>query len=154
MMATQNHILALFFLILISCTGCASLIVNGPQAIPIKSNPEGSNTVIIDMRSGNKVSEGTTPFIARLERGAGYFKKAKYKVIFEKIGYSRKEMLLEGSASNWYIYGNLCWLSGAPIGWLIVDPITGAMWTLEPDDINMDLDRKSSFYEKQLVLSK
>jgi len=43
--------------------------------------------------------------------------------------------------NGWYI-GNL--LFGGLIGLLIVDPLTGAMWTLDPKDINLILEKKTA----------
>jgi hypothetical protein len=36
-------------------------------------------------------------------------------------------------------------LFGGLIGWIIVDPISGAMWTLKPENINADLRQSLSF---------
>ena len=41
-----------------------------------------------------------------------------------------------------YLFGNIP--LGGLIGWVIVDPITGAMWTLE--DLNVDLVAESLSY--------
>jgi len=40
---------------------------------------------------------------------------------------------------GWYIAGNI--LVGGLIGWFIVDPITGAMWNLEPENVEMALTK-------------
>ncbi len=143
----RSRVVQLVCLILIACTGCASYVGLGPQAVPIKSIPEGAKLEIIDMRTGNKVFAATTPSIVMLKRGAGYFKKARYKVTMEKEGFASREIILEGSANNWYLYGNLSFLVFGLAGWLIVDPATGAMWTLKPDDVSAELVRNSSFFD-------
>lgn len=66
------------------------------------------------MNSGNKIYSGKTPYTATLQRGVGYFKKARYRVVVEKEGYANKEILIEGSPNGWYIGGNL--LFGGLIG--------------------------------------
>lgn len=127
--------------------GCASIIKSGPQTISIKSNPSDAKLLVYDVRKGgDEIINAKTPFTATLKRGAGFFKKAKYKVVIEKEGYKTKEILLEGSPNGWYILGNLAF--GGLIGWLIVDPATGSMWTLLPEDINPDLAEEISFFKQ------
>lgn len=126
--------------------GCASIVAGGPQVIPIKSNPSEAKLKIVNLRDGNAMYAGTTPYTVTLERGAGYFKKSRYNVIVEKEGYQPKEILIEGSPNGWYILGNIVF--GGLIGWLIVDPITGAMWTLSPSDINLNLETKTALFKE------
>ena len=47
----------------------------------------------------------------------------------------------------WYIGGNI--LFGGILGWLIIDPATGAMWKLDTNEINVTLDtpKKESMIE-------
>jgi len=35
----------------------------------------------------------------------------------------------------WYLAGNIVF--GGIAGWLIVDPLTGAMWRLSPKEVNV-----------------
>lgn len=88
------------------------------------------------------VYSGKTPYTATLERGAGYFKSARYNVIIEKDGYNSRQLMIDGSPNGWYIGGNF--IFGGLIGWLIVDPLTGAMWTLSPEFVTTDLGSKTS----------
>lgn len=125
--------------------GCASIVAGGPQVIPITSNPPDAQLKIVNLRTGNTMFAGKTPYTATLDRGAGYFKKSRYNIVVEKEGYQAKEMLIEGTASGWYVLGNFVF--GGLIGWLIVDPITGSMWTLNPSDINMSLEEKNAFFK-------
>ncbi len=122
--------------------GCASIMEGGTQSLPIDSTPPGAKVKVVNIRTGAVVSEGTTPLTITLERGTGFFKKGKYKVIVEKDGYERKELEVRGEPNLWYIGGNL--VSGGLIGWLIIDPLTGAMWTLQPKDIDATLAKKIS----------
>lgn len=117
--------------------GCASIIKSGPQSVEMKSKPSGAKLVVYDQRTGDQIINATTPHTASLKRGAGYFKKAKYKIIVEKDGYITKEIALEGSPNGWYIGGNF--IFGGLIGWFLVDPATGSMWTLRPEDVNAEL---------------
>ena len=128
-------LLAIFF-ILFSVSGCASIIKgSGPQGIYFKSEPPEAQVRVIDLRNGNVVADAKTPNPVLLKKGAGYFKYAKYNVEISKEGYDKKYVKIEGDASGWYIGGNL--LFGGLIGYLIVDPATGAMWTLNPEEVNV-----------------
>lgn len=44
--------------------------------------------------------------------------------------------------NGWYLAGNI--LLGGLIGWIIVDPITGGMWTLSPEEISLNLKVKAA----------
>jgi len=121
-------------------SGCATIIKGELQPVNFKSSPQGANITIKDLRTGDDVSTGTTPHISTLKKGNGYFKKGLYKATIEKKGYESQEVLIEGTANGWYIGGNL--LFGGLIGWLIVDPLTGAMWNLEPDIVDIRLHEK------------
>jgi hypothetical protein len=132
---------ALVFLAL-GASGCAS-IVKGPfQKVSFTSEPSEAKVVITDVREGREIHVGSTPFTTSLKRGAGYFKKAKYNVTFEKPGYRTEAVALEGTPGGWYIGGNL--LFGGGMGFLIVDPATGAMWTLEPDAVSVTLQKQGA----------
>lgn len=137
----------LLTVISITLAGCASIIGGKLQTISIKSNPTDAELLVYDVRKGNEIINAKTPYVATLERGAGYFKKAKYRVVIKKEDYESKEILIEGSPNGWYIGGNF--LFGGLIGWLIVDPATGAMWTLEPKDVQADLTKKVSLLQQK-----
>ncbi|WKZ33637.1 MAG: hypothetical protein QY316_04335 [Thermodesulfobacteriota bacterium] len=132
----------LFFVVMLFY-GCASIIGKGsPQVVTINSNPSDANLKIEDSRTGSTIYAGKTPYTATLTRGAGYFKSARYDIVLEKDGYQTRQFIIQGSPNGWYIGGNF--IFGGLIGWLIVDPLTGAMWTLSPAFINADLGTKSS----------
>jgi hypothetical protein len=65
-----------------------------------------------------------------LARSTGYFKPAHYQLTFQKKGYAQQNVDLRASMNPWYI-GNIVF--GGLIGLVIVDPLTGAMWTLDSD---------------------
>ena len=128
--------------------GCATIISGGgAQKIPITTNPAGTRVRIIDLVHGQEVYSSQAPCTAKLRRGFSYMEKGKYKIVFEKEGYESKEVLVTGRINGWYIGGNL--LIGGLIGWLIVDPLTGAMWTLEPKDITETLSGGSSLLRQR-----
>lgn len=127
-------------LFLVMFSSCASIIKGGTQVMNVKTDPPQANCVISNMRNGSEVAHITSPSATVLQRGTGYFEKGQYKVSCLKDGYEKKEVALEGSAGGWYIAGNL--LFGGLIGWFIVDPITGAMWNLEPETVDLTLSKK------------
>ena len=88
-------------------TGCASILKGSDQKVSFNSEPSDAKVVITDVRQAKEVQVGSTPFTATLKRGAGYFKKAKYNVTFEKPGYQTEAIVLEGTPGGWYIGGNL-----------------------------------------------
>jgi hypothetical protein len=130
-----NSIMAIFVMLL-SFSGCASIIKGGGhQGVNFKSEPTDAKLTVTDVRSGTVVTQTRTPNTVLLEKSAGYFKYAKYRVVLEKDGYESKELNIEGDANAWYAAGNL--IFGGLIGYLIVDPATGAMWSINPADANI-----------------
>lgn len=129
----------------VGVSGCASIIKGSDQSVTFKSEPPEAKLVITDVRQGKDIHVGQTPLTTSLKRGAGYFKKAKYKITVEKPGYVTEEVMLEGTPGGWYLAGNL--LIGGLIGWFIVDPATGAMWTLDPEDVQVTLKKVEAFRE-------
>ena len=117
-------------------SGCATIVHSGPRSIPVASNPPGAKVSIYN-RSNTLVMSNTTPFVASLPTKAGYFKSQTYRLVFEMPGYANTEVNLESSVSGWY-FGNL--LFGGLIGMLIVDPLTGAMYNLAPENIEQPLN--------------
>lgn len=118
----------------IALNGCASIVLGRTQKIPIDSSPSSASVKIEDLRNGKIVYEGKTPYTVTLDRGAGYFKSGRYNVTIAKKGYQPRQFTIEGSWLNgWYLGGNSVF--GGLFGWLVLDPITGAMWKLKPKEI-------------------
>ncbi|GEM_PF-688228 len=122
--------------------GCASIINGDQQNIDFVTEPEGAKITIYD--SNNMVVwSSKTPVTVSLKRGNGYFQGATYRVIIEKPGYARKQFQIKNTLNaGWYLAGNL--FLGGWIGWLIVDPITGAMWNLTPEKVSVVLENAGS----------
>lgn len=119
-------------LALVLAPACASMTKGGSQNLPLQSEPTGAHVLVSDM-AGATVADTTTPCTVKLKRGRGYFKPASYRLFVEKPGYMPLETKLEGKANGWYIGGNL--VLGGLLGYLVIDPITGAMWTLKPQNL-------------------
>ncbi len=124
---------------LLPMLGCATIMRSGEQKLSFTSDPKDASVSVYDA-SGMMVAGGRTPITLPISRGDGYFKPGKYRVVFEAPGYAAKEVWLSGSLeAGWYLVGNL--FLGGWIGWLIVDPITGAMWNLKPSTVSANLDK-------------
>ncbi len=122
---------------LLSLTGCASIVGDTEQSVTIDSTPSNADVVITDERS-SEVFEGETPTTVTLKKADGsYFGGKDYSVTISKDGYKSRTMAISSTPNGWYVGGNL--LFGGLIGWLIVDPLTGAMYSLSPDEIRADL---------------
>ena len=120
----------------LTMTGCASIFSGSTQTLTFKSVPDTANITIIN-KLGEKIHTGSTPATVTLKRGNGYFKPAGYQVTFSKEGFQTKTVQVKATVNGWYI-ANI--IFGGLIGFLIVDPATGAMYTLSPSDINTLLD--------------
>ncbi len=127
---------ALAILGALSLCSCDSIVDGGRQKVHIDSNPTGAQVTIYD-RHDEKESVNTTPFLARLERKSGYFSGEEYQLVFELAGYQKAEARIRSDMNPWYI-GNIVF--GGLIGLVIVDPLTGAMWTLKPRTVVEQLE--------------
>lgn len=131
-------------ILLLACAfvGCASIIKgSGPEAIQLQSVPPGANCAVFDNVTGEHLSNVVTPGTAMLKKSRGFFKSAKYHINCSMDGKPAQQGYVEGGISGWYLGGNL--IFGGLIGYLIVDPATGAMWTLEPENIHVNYDDPS-----------
>jgi hypothetical protein len=117
---------------------CATIVRGGgPQPFTVRSNPAGADVTISDAMTGSVFATGRTPFAAILPVSKGFFQGAKYRVTLAMPGYETAQAFIDTRVSGWYVGGNL--LFGGLIGWLIVDPATGAMWTLSDEFMDVPL---------------
>jgi len=121
----------------VSLAGCASIVSGGPAKISVASRPDGATVTVVDNRSGAEVDVKTTPAVLSLRRGAGYFKAASYTLTIDKMGYRPAKIDLTGSVNGWY-WGNF--VLGGLIGMLVVDPLTGSMYSIGPKNIDRALE--------------
>jgi len=121
--------------ICIFVSGCASIVNGGARTVRINSDPPGAKITVFD-KSGQTITNLITPASLRLKRHNGYFSGQKYKVVFENPGYYSSEIYIQTRVNGWY-FGNIVF--GGLIGFLIVDPVTGAMWTFAPKEVDWKL---------------
>ena len=132
---------AVLVMFMFSLTGCSTIMCKGEQSINIKTAPPAAEIKVYNSKE-EMVFTSTTPTIAVLKRGKGYFSAEKYRIVITKEGYQARELCISGRVNSWYLFGNL--LFGGIVGYLIVDPISGAMWTLSPSDITLELQSELS----------
>ena len=118
-------------------TSCASIVSKSSWPITINSSPSEAKISIKD-KKGIEIYTGNTPATLKLKSGSGFFSKARYQVTFEKVGYEKKVVPVEFKLNGWY-FGNI--IFGGPLGLLIIDPATGAMFKLETEFLNETLTK-------------
>lgn len=118
---------------LVALSGCATIVGQPTQTIPISSTPSEARIVIVD-EAGTEVFAGTTPTSVTLNKSTGrYWGGKSFKVTISKPGFKTQEIPVTSSPNGWYIAGNF--IFGGLIGWFVVDPLNGNMYTLSPEAV-------------------
>ena len=120
---------------LLLSTSCASIFGHSSYDVSINSVPSEAQLTIVNSK-GTEVFAGMTPATVRLKSSEGFFKRATYTLTFTKPGYDKHQTQLSADIQPWY-FGNL--LVGGVIGMLVIDPLTGAMWKLDAEQISVQL---------------
>ncbi len=114
---------------LLVTSGCATIRGGAVRDVKLTSEPPGASVEISDP-NGHILFTGSTPTLARLKIGAGYFRPAQYTASFRKPGRVSYSIPLRTHV-DWFLYviGNI------PLGFfpgvIWIDPGTGAMWSFE-----------------------
>jgi len=141
-MKTNPSFVFMFMAVFVIFFGCATIVGQPTHLLPIKSNP-GDATVLITDETGAQIFKGTTPTSATLQKSTGkYWGKKAYKVTITKSGFKPQTISIEASANGWYIAGNFVF--GGLIGWFLVDPFSGNMYNLAPENVSVDLAAETS----------
>lgn len=123
-------------------SGCATIIGSPTQLIPIASTPSDASIVIND-EGGAEIFKGMTPTTVTLPKSTGkYWGGKSFTVKISKEGFAEQTIPVASGANGWYIAGNLVF--GGLIGWFIVDPLSGNMYTLSPEAVSATLGAKSA----------
>lgn len=109
--------------------GCASIVSDSEYPVTFNSQPSGASVTVTD-ENGVEVEKDVTPFTTTLSAANGYFDRMEYSATYRMPCYSTVKVPLKGGIDGWY-WGNI--VLGGVIGMLIVDPITGAMYTVARD---------------------
>lgn len=123
----MKNVLGILFVTM--SVGCASIVSDTTGTVYITSNPSDAEYEIRNHRD-MVVHKGITPNTAVLKKKRGYFKPADYTIVVTKEGYIPGTMPI-GTGVSWWYAGNI--IFGGLTGLLIVDPATGAMWSMEED---------------------
>ena len=110
-------------------SSCATIISGSRQNVEIASEPSSAKVYI------NEIEIGNTPVQKNLKRNQDY------NLVLKLDGYETYETKLEKKFNAWYI-GNIAF--GGLIG-IIIDPITGAMHKLKPEEINGSPKRGTTY---------
>ncbi|MHC5062941.1 MAG: hypothetical protein ACYTG5_03075 [Planctomycetota bacterium] len=120
----------------LALTSCASIVSDSSYTVTIDTAPSGEQ-IVVENQAGRAIYSGDTPVTLTLDAWAGYFDGESYLV---RTPDESSSSVLESGVDGWYSFGNL--FSGLVIGWLIVDPATGAMYSL-PDHFVLTVGPKS-----------
>ena len=135
----MKKLFSLLAIVVVALSGCATIVGDKEQTIPVTSDPSGATVVITD-ETGKQVDMGSTPKSFTLAKSDGtYFGGKNYTVKISMAGYKTQEIPVTAKANGWFIGGNLVF--GGFIGWLVVDPFNGAMYNLSPDKVDGSLEK-------------
>lgn len=118
-------------------SGCATMRSKSIYSIPINTIPEKANISVTD-KKGNIMINSQSPDTLTLKASAGYFKRAEYLVEVSHDGYQTKKETLYFVLDEKYLK-NIFLSFFMPIGFLLIDPISGAMWMPEKQEIKVTL---------------
>lgn len=122
-------------LLLISCATIFGQ--SSPELVDMRSSPDQAAVTVTD-EAGAKVFEGKTPTTVTLAKKRAFFGGKTYTVKIQKDGFAAQTVTVDTRLNGWYLAGNIVF--GGLIGWLIVDPATGAMWTLDKNKVDLTLE--------------
>ncbi|MDO7875038.1 hypothetical protein Q5H93_09880 [Hymenobacter sp. ASUV-10] len=137
----KHSLLFLALLSVVGSSGCASIVSKTRWPVAVSSVPVGA-TLTVTNRKGKEVFSGVTPAAIELRSGSAYFKREIYTLTFATPGYAPKTTTLEAGINGWY-FGNFA--IGGVIGFLIVDPITGAMYRISQKEVSVALTPTTGF---------
>jgi uncharacterized protein YceK len=130
----RNLIFLLIFVgTLLFTSGCASIMSGTSQSVSVQTEPDSAKATFLN-RKGEAVSVQQTPCVVSLKRSE------QYRLKLEKENYQPLEGELKKGLNGWYL-GNVFF--GGVLGFLIIDPGTGAMWSYD-DTIRARLESTES----------
>lgn len=157
MFKKANALFVVFFLL---NAACATIIKGGKQQFAIRASSSDVKDAKVKifkttgMGKGMEIDGGSLPMQTTLKTGDGYFSGASYRIEVEAPGYETKKVNLDTSVRwGWYGLGNI--IFGGLIGYLIVDPMTGAMWALdtEDDEVIVRMNTSSDAPKKKALMT-
>jgi hypothetical protein len=139
MLPTKTLVFAGLFIV---ASSCATLVSRTSYPVTIDSYPRDARVTITNRR-GEQIFKGGTPALIRLKPGSGYFQRAIYEITISKRGYATKTVEIRATLNGWY-FGNFFFFG--TLGFLVVDPATGAMYRINQLDVNetLEVDNKTA----------
>jgi hypothetical protein len=113
--------------------GCATLVRGNETVITFHSAPAGASFRVVEP-DGSTTYEGTTPATVSLSTRGGYFRPASYTVLTRLEGYRSKRTEIRAEFDG-LLFGNVPLLLPGVVGFLFVDPYTGAMWAFDRNHV-------------------
>ncbi len=130
----RTHITyAVTILAVLTLSSCATIFSGSKHTFVFNTKPDDAAVSVTD-KTGKTIFTGQTPTKVRLKSGAGYFSPARYTITFTKPGYVTQTIPVDFKINGWY-FGNI--FIGGAVGMLIVDPLTGGMWTIKESAKNI-----------------
>jgi len=133
MLLTKTLVTAGLFII---ASSCATLVSKRSYPVTIDSYPRDARVTITNRR-GDLIFKGGTPALIKLKPGSSYFKREIYEITISKKGYATKTVEIRATLNGWY-FANIFYFQA--LGFLIVDPATGAMYRINQLDVNETLE--------------
>ncbi|MCY3541532.1 MAG: hypothetical protein OXH31_06455 [Gammaproteobacteria bacterium] len=109
--------------------GCASVFSESEYPVRIDSVPSDMEIVIVD-QNDDIVFRGRTPALVNLDAHGGYFVRETFTIELYDSGNVVGRKQINGSIDGWY-FVNFFTGPGMLIGFFVIDPLTGAMWSLD-----------------------
>lgn len=94
----------------------------------IDTSPSGAS-IVVTKSDGTSVASGTAPLQVQLDSGSGYFGSAGYLITATNAN-GTSNLTLSSKLNGWY-FGNILFGVFGLIGFVVVDPLTGAMYRFD-----------------------
>lgn len=128
----MRYILLNTVLIAAACAtlqSCATLFSRSVYPVAVHSAPENVRFEVYD-RYKHRIYAGTTPETIYLPASYLPFIRQRYTVLINDPDFESAQMPITFHIDGWY-FANLLIPAFAPIGMLIVDPLSGSMFTID-----------------------
>lgn len=126
-----------FILIVLFFHSCATIKSKNIYAISIQTKPYDAKVRVTDVE-GKEVFKSIGKDTVLLRADNGYFKRAHYSFEVSKDGYHTEIVPVYFVMDPKYVK-NIYLSFFMPIGFFVVDPISGSMWMPEKQNIQIEL---------------
>ncbi|MFN4299484.1 MAG: hypothetical protein ACK4EX_07110 [Thermaurantimonas sp.] len=115
--------------ICVALQSCATLFSKSIYPVAVHSTSQNVRFEVFD-RYKNRIYTGTTPETIYLPASYLPFIRQRYTVLINDPDFESAQMPVTFHIDGWY-FANLLIPAFAPVGMLIVDPLSGCMFTLD-----------------------